>query len=327
MSLVLPTVRFCSLRPLADGLVALALLLLAPAAANATDGVLEINQTCARQTGCFPGDTAGFPVTITNPGSYRLTSDLETNTRADSAIVISANDVTVDLGGFTIACTLADRFQPQACFGTGTGDGVSANGAFERTTIRNGRIVGMGRYGVISGHDSVVEDVHLASNGGGSGSGGGVLLARGSTLRNATVVANFGIGVSVELDQTGRIVDSTIKANEGVGISAWNGSLVRDCVVTGNEGHGILAYDDSTISGNSVSYNQGSGIVAYRSNLVSKNNSSQNGEWGLLLLASQVEQGLRSGYRENVFSGNSIGTVSGGVNMGSNLCDGSVACP
>ena len=44
--------------------------------ALAVDGVLEINQTCAVQTGCFAGDSPGFPVTITQPGSYRLTSNL-----------------------------------------------------------------------------------------------------------------------------------------------------------------------------------------------------------------------------------------------------------
>ena len=44
--------------------------------ALASDGVLEINQTCAVQTGCFPGDTAGFPVKITASGSYRLTGNL-----------------------------------------------------------------------------------------------------------------------------------------------------------------------------------------------------------------------------------------------------------
>ena len=31
----------------------------------AVDGVLEINHTCAVQTGCFSGDTPGYPVTIT----------------------------------------------------------------------------------------------------------------------------------------------------------------------------------------------------------------------------------------------------------------------
>ena len=32
--------------------------------AFADEGVLEINQVCAVNTGCFVGDSAGFPVTI-----------------------------------------------------------------------------------------------------------------------------------------------------------------------------------------------------------------------------------------------------------------------
>ena len=44
----------------------------------ASDGAVEINQACAENTGCFSGDTAGFPVTIDASAgrSYRLTSDL-----------------------------------------------------------------------------------------------------------------------------------------------------------------------------------------------------------------------------------------------------------
>jgi hypothetical protein len=45
------------------------LLLLFATPALAVDGVLEINQTCAVQTGCFSGDTAGFPVTISASGA------------------------------------------------------------------------------------------------------------------------------------------------------------------------------------------------------------------------------------------------------------------
>ena len=40
------------------------LLLTVAAPALAVDGVLEVNQTCAVETGCFAGDTAGFPVTV-----------------------------------------------------------------------------------------------------------------------------------------------------------------------------------------------------------------------------------------------------------------------
>ena len=46
---------------------------------HAGEGVLEINQACAVNTGCFPGDTALFPVIIQGamaPGSYILTSNL-----------------------------------------------------------------------------------------------------------------------------------------------------------------------------------------------------------------------------------------------------------
>jgi hypothetical protein len=52
------------------------LLLLFAAPALASDGVLEINQTCAVETGCLAGDSPGFPVTISTAGSYRLTGSL-----------------------------------------------------------------------------------------------------------------------------------------------------------------------------------------------------------------------------------------------------------
>jgi hypothetical protein len=39
--------------------------------AHAVDGVLEINQACAVNTGCFVGDTAGYPVVECLWGSRR----------------------------------------------------------------------------------------------------------------------------------------------------------------------------------------------------------------------------------------------------------------
>ena len=58
-------------------LYTLLLLLALAGPALAVDGVLEINQTCAISTGCFPGDSPGFPVSVTQPGSYRLTGNLD----------------------------------------------------------------------------------------------------------------------------------------------------------------------------------------------------------------------------------------------------------
>ena len=38
--------------------------LILASAAGASDGVIEINQACAENTGCVAGDSAGFPVFI-----------------------------------------------------------------------------------------------------------------------------------------------------------------------------------------------------------------------------------------------------------------------
>ena len=63
----------------------------------AVDGVLEINQTCAVQTGCFSGDDPGFPVTIVTPGSYRLTGNLTVPDENTGAIVVQASRSTVEV--------------------------------------------------------------------------------------------------------------------------------------------------------------------------------------------------------------------------------------
>ena len=53
------------------------LLLTGTVPAFAADGVIEINQARAKAGGVTPGDTPLFPVTISQPGSYRLTGNSE----------------------------------------------------------------------------------------------------------------------------------------------------------------------------------------------------------------------------------------------------------
>lgn len=50
-----------------------------------------------------PGDSAGFPVTISLPGSYRLSGNLTVPDADTDAILITADNITLDLNGFTIA--------------------------------------------------------------------------------------------------------------------------------------------------------------------------------------------------------------------------------
>ena len=70
--------------------------------ALADAGRREINQTCAVQTGCFPGDAPGFPVTITDSGSYRLTSNLNQIPASQDGLFLANSRITIDLNGFAI---------------------------------------------------------------------------------------------------------------------------------------------------------------------------------------------------------------------------------
>ena len=76
------TRNLCAVLTLVSGL-----LLATPGLAG--DGVLEINQTCAVETGCFSGDGPGFPVTIdgTAGKSYRLTGDLDLTALAETTAI------------------------------------------------------------------------------------------------------------------------------------------------------------------------------------------------------------------------------------------------
>src|SRR5262245_59365481 len=86
----------------------------------ASDGVTQIDQGKVLGSG-------GFPFHINSPGSYRLSGNLVAS--GTTAIIISSHDVTLDLNGFSIACT--------GCSGV---PGIQAVAI--RTAILNGNVTG-----------------------------------------------------------------------------------------------------------------------------------------------------------------------------------------
>ena len=124
-----------------------------PGAASGAEGVLEINQTCMDRTGCFAGDAPGPGVRIDGSAgrSYRLTSDLSVNLNT-TAIVVAADDVTIDLNGFTIhsinSCT-AGAVRGASCSASGIGAGIAVDSTSRRgTVVRDGAVIGMGSDGI-----------------------------------------------------------------------------------------------------------------------------------------------------------------------------------
>ena len=273
---------------------------LVPATAFAVDGVAEINQTCAVETGCFAGDTAGFPVTIPQPGSYRLTSNLSLATDVDG-ILIEASSVTVDLGGFEIAgpgvCTGTGA--TLSCGGTGAGVGVVGRIPLYAVTVRNGIIRNMrldgigvggpGSLGVriegvtarhnarigISGQDGVAARDCVAIENGGNGFD----LDAGSSVESSTAIGNFGHGVEID-DIGGVVTGTTVRSNAGIGINTAAASTITGNTVTANGADGIFALFGGVISKNAVRGNGGNGIITGAA-LVSDNSLIENGSDGI----------------------------------------------
>jgi hypothetical protein len=110
----------------------LALLLYLTPVAEAVDGVVLIDQNRASAGNITPGDLPGFPVTISRPGSYRLSGNLDVANPDTTAIEITANNVTLDLNGFTIQGPLdqcANTLQPVWCSNELHGTGIIARAA------------------------------------------------------------------------------------------------------------------------------------------------------------------------------------------------------
>ncbi|MFK7896532.1 MAG: right-handed parallel beta-helix repeat-containing protein [Myxococcota bacterium] len=198
--------------------------LVAATPSEAVDGVFEINQTCATQTGCFPLDAPGLPVEISQPGSYRLTGNLATLNKGTTAILIAADDVHLDLNGFTIACSFSTPAPAGCTAASGQGIGVAADNVFsrERATVRSGTIRDMGSHGVQLGRGTLVENVRIHDNGGigislGDNSGGtSEFGGRFSIIRGNSIASNGSAGAFVP--NASLIVDNVIESNAGPGL-------------------------------------------------------------------------------------------------------------
>ena len=115
-------------------------------AGSPSPDVVTIDQAKATNGNVTAGDTAGFPISINAPGSYKLTSNLVVPAGVDGILVTTSN-VTIDLNGFSITGPgYCSGGQPSSitCSAT-TARGVSsAVSNIHRLTVRNGAIGGFG---------------------------------------------------------------------------------------------------------------------------------------------------------------------------------------
>ena len=268
-------------------------LALLPLVAKASPGALEINQDCVA-VGCFAGDTPGYPVTITQPGSYILTSDLAPPGNINTnAIEVVASVVDIDLNGHTIdgggSCT---GTPVTSCTGYAGSTGVhfSNNGNPGVFHLHGGTLRGFSNGGILifdSGDGTVLD--HLTST---------------QNSYGAFIIANDTL-------TTTRIRDSQFVRNFQSGLTVANGSnrlLIENSTAVGNSTYGFVMGSSSVAVGNRI---------------------SSNGNLGLVCGSA----GSACGLGQNVFSVNNGGggaaqfQITTLRDMGGNVCLEKAACP
>jgi hypothetical protein len=263
-----------------------------------------INQGLAG-SGIGGGDTPGFPVTITVPGSYYLSSNLRPPTGVD-AIDITASNVTLDLNGFNIG-----GFQPcsqstgNIAYWTCTPGmyGVGINSTGDQTVIANGNVFGFTTGVSLSGTGNRVTHLGLQTNATAlKNTGFGDVLDTIRADRNGNGISLFG--------PQSKIQKSSAAFNGGYGLyAAGSGAVASNITATLNKGNGINfklnAIGQSLVS----AFNGSAGISAGGTTVLSN-----------LVADSNYGDGVATSGRNTVRSAIAADSGSAGFRMSTNTC-------
>jgi hypothetical protein len=196
---------------------------------GSSSGVITIDQAKAEAGGITAGDAPGFPVTLSQPGSYRLMSHLTVADMAVTAIRITHPDVTLDLNGFTVrgpnVCSVNAGWltcTSDAVSGTrGYGIDVAIDGALYggHVHVGNGTVAGFAGSGIAGGSAPPMAyrpvDVHRVR----VHSNGYHGVTNAASVTESSISRNRGTGLSF----VARAVGNTVMANRDAGIRQSHG--------------------------------------------------------------------------------------------------------
>jgi hypothetical protein len=264
-------------------------------AAFAVDGVTLINQATVQAAG-------GFPYTISQPGSYKLSGNLIANNT--SGIVIAANNVTLDLGGFTLSCG--------NCGTSGTQIGVgNATSGISGVTIQNGTITGFPGYCIFNLYLSgQVERVKVS--GCAIGMYGVGFSVTNSAVEGTSVAGIDAVGGSL------LVANSILNVSAGVGIYG-DGAVVSNSQVSSfpRGDTGIVVGTYAVVSGNTVR-NFATGLQAGQAATVNNNTFFNN--------TTGIGPSLKVLLGSNVFANSVTDFTTGIVSQHNNACSNGSGC-
>lgn len=214
------------------------------ALAGSAAAQVAINQTKAMAGGVTPGDAPGFPVTIYQPGVYRLTSDLDVP-QGKAGVQILSGFVTLDLNGYSIRsmnnCTFNASNLLVACPVPNNSNHHGVYSAHHHSVIRNGRIYGFQGHGILGTGGERLEDLTVYMNGRNGYHG---VLNNAAVPRPGHVVGSrfYSNGDRGALVRNTLVERSQFSYNFQPGLSAHGGTII-DSTFVGNQGGGLSVLD------------------------------------------------------------------------------------
>jgi hypothetical protein len=139
----------------------------------------------------------GGTIKITKAGSYFLAANLVSQLVGAPIISVNANNVTINLNGFTI-------FGPG---GTGTAIGINALGD-SGVTIVNGVITKVPGTGIVLGSSGIVSEVQVVSN-----TGDGIVCGSTCLIAGNIVTGNSGTGLNFSSDTSSGYQNNILSGN------------------------------------------------------------------------------------------------------------------
>jgi len=250
----------------------------------------------------IPISQADIPKTISEPGSYYLTEDVNSS---GTAITVAVNDVTIDLMGYTIK-------GPDS--GTNYGIYMSERSNVE---IRNGTVRDFGNTGICEYSDSGTGHRVITVRSISNGSSGINLSGKGHLIKNCIAAENGFFGISARWGCM--VTGNTAHANGGIGISVYWGSTVTDNTASMNTVDGILVYRECNVVDNTCFWNgylQGDGagirVVGFYNHI--EHNKVTSNDRGIdvdddsnLIVRNSAACNLTE---YDIVTGNKVGTIS-----------------
>jgi hypothetical protein len=227
------------------------------------------------------------PVTISARGSYKLGSNCGT---LSDGIIITVNNVTVDLNGYPVfssapvVCTPAA--QGNSCTGTGTQAGIRITGNY--VTIKNGEIFGFNGDGIhvtqssTSGTGIILQNLQVHDNNAfgiyagitstaaaqavmtdvvADYNGSVGILAVGAIASRVSALGNNLQGVNI----TGTVADSYAGNNLTTGILSNSGSIENSVALGNGVGIGFNGAVTNSVAASNTGaggFTSGSGVIA-----------------------------------------------------------------